>query len=130
MAHANPENARGCLKDVLLYIAIAVSLVTLLLLYAIHQGRARQTSGLPLKWFGFAIMTALVFGNAIFRSNPAWDRSKFWKLLAVFSVLHFGLGFAILWHLHQVGLIDFFIVTFIEYAALNAYLGHFLNRAN
>lgn len=75
-------------------------------------------------------MTALVFGNAIFRSNPAWDRPKFWKLLALFSVLHFGLGFAVLWHLHQVGLIDFFIVTLIEHAALNAYLGQFLNRAS
>ncbi|MHB8755890.1 MAG: hypothetical protein ACYC92_13190, partial [Candidatus Acidiferrales bacterium] len=76
----------------------------------------------------FAIFTALVFGNAIRYAKPFWGLPRFWGLLTLFAVFHFGVGFAVLSSVTTIGLIDFAVVTPIEYLALAAYLSHFLNR--
>jgi hypothetical protein len=124
--HAGTVRRR--IRDLLLYCLIGILLVAVGGVYAVHQGRLGQTSGLPLKWLGFGIMTALVFGNAIRHSEPFWRSRRFWGLLAVFSILHFGFGFVVLLRLRQVGLIEFLVATLIENALLNACLGRFLNR--
>jgi len=45
--------------------AIAVLIVTSVWMFAMHQARTGGSPNLPLKWLGFAGMTAIVFGYAI-----------------------------------------------------------------
>ncbi len=117
---------RGRVKDFLLYCAIGVSLVALGGLYAVHQAKLGQTSGLPVKWLGLAIMTALVFGNAIRYSRHLWALSKFWGFLSVFLIAHLAVGVLFLSRVEKIGLIHFAILTPIEYFALTALLGRFV----
>jgi hypothetical protein len=115
-------------RDFLLYCSIAVLLVATLVVYGLHQVKAGQTSGLPVKWLGFALMTAFVFGNAIRYSKPFWRWPRLWGLLLLFSLLHFGLGLLIIPKLTRIGLIHFAVATPIEYFVLTACLRRFLNR--
>lgn len=119
---------RDKLRDFLLYCVIGVSIVGILGVYGFHEGKLGHTSGLPVKWLGFAILTAFIFGNAIRYTKPFWGLPRFWGLLALFAVFHFGVGLAVLSRVTTVGLVDFLIVTPIEYFALDVYLSHFLNR--
>jgi hypothetical protein len=113
-------------RDLLLCCMIGVLIAAAAILGGIYQARHAPSNGLPVKWLGFVIMTAFVFGNAIWYSKPFWRQPKFWGLLAIFSVFHFGLGFAILLRLGKVGLIAFFLATLVEYYILDIYLGWFL----
>ncbi|SRR6266513_385432 len=128
MTDANRRTKWGRVGDFLHYIAISVSLVVFLILYGIHQADTKQPPGLPLKWLGFGIMTVFVFGNAIRYSKPFWRWPKFWGVLALFSIIHFGLGFFVVLRLTNVSLIHFAIATPIEYFALTTCLGRFLNK--
>src|SRR5712664_517629 len=83
---------RNRLTDFLVYSAIALTLVLVALAFAIHQANTGGSPQLPLKWLGFLGMSLIVFGYAIFRHRPEWHRLKFWGLLLLFAVPHFGLG--------------------------------------
>jgi hypothetical protein len=115
------------IKQLLLYCIIGVAVSAAAISLGILQAKAGSSAGLPIKWLGFAIMTALVFGNAIRYSKSRWTRPKFWGLLALFLFLHLAVGLAALWRLTQVGLIQFFLATVIEISVLSAYLGRFLS---
>ena len=116
------------LRDLLFYVAIALLLVGLLLLYALHQVSLGQTAGLPTKWVGYSIMTVLIFLNALRSHRSSWGEARFWILLAPFSALHFGVGIFVVSRLGKVGLIDFAVATLFEYFALSSYLNDFLPR--
>jgi hypothetical protein len=130
MRAANPRTTSGRMKDFILYCVIGISIVTIIGLYAFHEGKLGHTSGMPVKWLGFGIMTAFVFGNTIRYSGRLWHLPKFWFLLGLFSVAHFALGLVILSRISKIGLIHFAAITPLEYFALTAYLAHFLNRPN
>jgi hypothetical protein len=117
-------------KDFIIYCLIAILIVTFIGLYGFYEGKLGHTSGLPVKWLGFGIMTAFVFGNTIRYSGPLWRVRKFWVLLGIFSVAHFVFGFLILSRISKIGLIHFAAITPIEYFALTAYLTHFLSQKN
>jgi hypothetical protein len=107
---------------------IGVSLAVFAILYGIYQAKLGQAPGLPVKWLGFAIMTGIVFLNGIRSYRASWGQRRYWVLLAIFSILHFGVGFIIVSRLGKVGLINFAIATIVEYFVLRAYLDHLLNR--
>lgn len=98
-----------------------------IILYANYQLATKQDAGLPVKWIGFLIMTALVFGNAIRYSRPYRGSRKFWGLLALFLAIHFISGFLIVPKVTNVGLIHFAIATPVEYFALMGCLRWLLN---
>ncbi len=116
------------IRDFLLYCAIAVALVVLIILYGNHQIHAKEAPGLPVKWLGFSIMTGLVFLNAFRSQRDHWSQRRFWGLMTLFSVFHFGVGLTIVSRLGKVGLIGFALATLLEYFALSAYLDHFMRR--
>lgn len=122
------RSAGGRAKDFIIYCLIAILIVTVIGLYGFYEGKLGHTSGLPVKWIGFGILTAFVFGNTIRYSGRLWRVPKFWVLLGVFSVAHFVFGFIILSRISKIGLIQFAAVTPIEYFGLAAYLTHFLGR--
>jgi hypothetical protein len=115
-------------RDCLLYGVIAVSLATLIVLYGYYQARSGHTTGLQVKWLGFAILTAFVFGNAIRYSKPFWGSRKFWAFLALFSVVHLGLGVPVLLRLTNIPLLYFALITPIEYFILTTCRDRFVVR--
>jgi len=116
------------IRDVLLYCAIGILVAAAAILSGIYRARAGLPLGLPAKWLGFAIMTGLVFLNGIRSYRDSWRRRRYWTLLALFSIIHFEVGFIVLSRLtRKVSLVDFAAATLIEYFALSAYLDHFLN---
>ena len=122
-----PRQTRsGRMKDLLLYVAIAVLMVISVSVFALHQARSGSSPNLPLKWLGFAGMTAIVFGYTIHACRRSWGNQKFWALLALFFVVHSGLGVFVLLNEPVVPLVLYALLTPIEYAVLTAYLGYFL----
>jgi hypothetical protein len=128
MAQAIHRTAAMRIRDVLLYCAIATVVAAAAILIGFCRARAGLPLGLPVKWIGFAIMTALVFLNAFRSYRVSSSRPRFWVLMTLFSIFHFAVGIIIVRWVAKIGLIDFAIATLIEYFALNAYLNHFMER--
>jgi len=123
-----PRQSRtGRTKDWLLYVAIAVLIVVSIWMFAMHQARTGGSPNLPLKWLGFAGMTAIVFGYAIRASRQLWGKQRFWLFLGVFFAVHSGLGVFVLLRVSTVPLVVYAVLTAVEYAVLATYLGYFLN---
>lgn len=123
-----PRRTRsGRIKDWLLYVAIAVLIVISVWMFAMHQARTGGSPNLPLKWLGFAGMTAIVFGNAIRACRRSWGNQKFWVFLVLFFAVHSGLGVFVLLRVPVVPLLLYAVLTGPEYLVLAAYLGYFLD---
>src|SRR5208282_2705089 len=123
-----PRRTRsGRIKDWLLYVAIAVLIVISVWMFAMHQARTGGSPNLPLKWLGFAGMTAIVFGNAIRACRRSWGNQKFWVFLVLFFAVHSVLGVLVLLRVPVVPLLLYAVLTGPEYLLLAAYLGYFLD---
>jgi len=115
------------IKEWLLYMAFAVLIVISVWMFAMHQARTGGSPNLPLKWLGFAGMTAIVFGYAIRACRGSWGNQKFWVLLGLFFAVHSGLGVFVLLRVPTVALVLYAVLTGIEYVVLAACLGFFLD---
>jgi hypothetical protein len=125
MPHKQIRSRR--IKDWLLYVGIAALITALVWMFAVHQAKTGGSPNLPLKWLGFAGMTAIVFGYAIRACRLSWGRERFWVLLGLFFVVHSGLGVLVLIRIATVPLVLYGVLTGIEYVVLAAYLGFFLD---
>ena len=121
------QSRRSRVRDWLLYVAIAVLIVGLAVAYGAYQGLTGRHTDLPLKWLGFIAISALLFGYAIKASRRFWRTRKFWVILALFFVVHAGLGVFALTRVDKVPLILYPILGQIEYVLLALYLGYFLD---
>ena len=115
------------IKEWLLYMAFAVLIVISVWMFAMHQARTGGSPNLPLKWLGFAGMTAIVFGYAIRACRGSWEKQEFWVLLGLFFAVHSGLGVFVLLRVPTVPLVLYAVLTGIEYVVLAACLGFFLD---
>src|SRR5437764_11648711 len=79
-------------RDWLLYVGIAVLIVAVIVLFAMHSVKAGGSPDLPLKWMAFVGVTAIMFGYAVRAWRRSWRQPRFWLLLIVFAVVHSGLG--------------------------------------
>jgi hypothetical protein len=95
--------------------------------FAFHQARTGGSPYLPLKWLGFAGMTAIVFGNAIRVCRRSWGRQKFWVLLGLFFAVHCGLGVFLLMRVLPAPWLFYGMLAAPEYVVLAVYLGFFLD---
>lgn len=121
------------LRDYVLYVAVAVALLVLLWLWVNYRVKMHQVPRLPVNWFGFAGMTALVFGDAIRLGRPHWRQLRFWVLLAVFFAVQFGLALAVFSVVDVVPTLFWGFLIPLDYLVLGAYLATFLQpryRAN
>ena len=123
---AREKSISGRAKDLLSYIAIATFVVASVVLFAAHQAKVGGSPYLPLKWLGFAAMTAIVFGYGIRNNRANWIDSRLWILLVIFAILHFSLGVTILLRTAVVGMIFYGVATGVEYLLLSMYLAYFL----
>jgi hypothetical protein len=120
------QRRAGRIRDLLLYAANGVLIVAALWAFAVHQAKTGGSPILPLKWLGFAGMTAIVFGYAIRESRRSWGRQRFWLLLGLFFAMHSGLGVFVLMRVPTVPLILYGMLTGVEYVVLAVYLDYFL----
>jgi len=110
-------------------VAIAVLIVAAAWMFAMHQAKTGGSPNLPLKWLGFAGITAIVFGNAIrsCRRQRLWGRRKFWVLLGLFFAVHCVLGVVLLMRVATAPWVLYAVLAGPEYVVLAMYLGHFLD---
>lgn len=117
----------GKIKDWLLYLVIAVLIVISVWMFAMHQARTGGSPNLPLKWLGFAGMTAIVFGYAVRACRRSWGKQEFWLVLGFLFAVHLGLGVFVLLRVPTVPLVLYAVQTGIEYAVLMVCLDLFLD---
>jgi len=103
ITETNPRAKWQRARDFLLYVLIGVLVAVFGILYGVHQADTKQTPGLPTKWLGFAIMTGLIFLNAIRSYRRSWGQRKYWVLLFFFAVVHFAAGIAVVSRLQNGG---------------------------
>ena len=126
VSHGKTRGGRA--REFLLYLAIAISIVVLAFVFAFHQARTGGSPYMPLKWLGFAGMTAIVFGYAIRACRRLWGRPKFWVLLGLFFAVHSGLGVFLLMRVATAPWVLYGLLIGVEYLVLAAYLGFFLGK--
>ena len=117
----------GRARDFLLYVAIAISVVSLAFVFAFHLAKTGGSQYSTLKWLGFAGITAIVFGNAIRSCRRLWRRRKFWVLLGLFFAVHSGLGVILLMRVVTAPWVLYAVLAGPEYVVLARYLGFFLD---
>jgi uncharacterized membrane protein len=116
------------IRDFVLYCAIGIALAALAIGIGFYQAKTgSEARGLPTRWFGLLIMTALLvrFAYRAFKGFP--NRRRFWSLVAIFVAAQFLLAYAVLTRFPRVTFGDFAIATIPEYFILMAYLRHFLS---
>jgi hypothetical protein len=126
MPMTNAQERSHRIRDLLLYIAIGTSIAVLAATLGIHQAKTGQNAGDLLKWIGFTVMTLLVFWWAVRAYRRFWANARFWRLLAIFVVVHVTLGTGLLLRTKTVSLFPFAVITPVEYIILSAYLSRFL----
>jgi hypothetical protein len=117
---------RGRIRDWFLYIGIAAVIVAAAVGYGAYQGKVGGSTDLPLKWLGFFVTTAIVFGYAIHGRPPSWRARKFWLLLAVLLLAYLGVGVLVLARVESVPLVLYALLAPVEYVVLIECLGRFL----
>jgi hypothetical protein len=113
-------------RDFLLYVAIGVGIVGLVGWLGFHQARTDQPPGLPLKWLGFAGMTALVFGRTTQSARRWWRTRRFWLLLAALLIVQSCVGVLLLLRVPTAPLILYALLTPLNSVALEACMAFFL----
>lgn len=118
------RNRNGRIKDFLLYVAVGFGAVTAVTLLAVFTSTVPD---LLFKWLGFAVVTALVFGDMIRTNRRWWRSSRFWLLLGAFFAVQCGFGVLLLWSVTKVPAILWVLLIPLNYIALSAYLGFLLD---
>jgi len=118
----------GRLLDFFLYTVIAVVVFGSLATFAVHQARTGGSATLPLKWLGFAGMTAIVFGYAIREHRTLWRSRHFWLVIASLFLAHSIVGIVVLLNIHVVPLLLFGPLTGLEFGAIAASLAFLFPR--
>ena len=116
----------GEVKDLALYALTGILIVIALWIFAVHQARTGGSPNLPVKWLGFAGMTAIVFGYTIRGYRRLWRKQSFWLLLGFVFAVHSTVGVFVLLRLQTVPLVLYAALTAIEYAAVAACLNALL----
>lgn len=114
----NMRRRRHRLRDWLLYVAIALAIVSAAGAFGIHQARTGGSPDLPMKWLGFAGMTGVVFGYAVKETRALRRSLRFKVVLATLFIVHTAVGVFVLFNLSTVPLLSFAVLVPIEFFAL------------
>ena len=88
------KTKKSKLKDLLLYVALS----TLIIGVISAMFYAGMSPDFFVKWIGFAIMTALLFGVFIENSGAFLRKNLFWLLFMAFLIVHCAAWAIILTH--------------------------------
>lgn len=110
------------MRDLLLYVVIAVGVLASAWMYGVHQAATSTTVELPVKWIGFAGMTVLMLWYIISAARRLWKIPTFWATLVVFGVVHLVAGILVLRNVGQVPLMLYPAVVVPEFLCAAACL--------
>jgi hypothetical protein len=117
------------IRDFLIYVAIGTALAVFAITLGVHQAKTAQRPEGLLKWIGFGVMTSLVFWWTIRAYRPFWTNAGFWRLLALFAMVHVVLGTGLLLRTTMVSLFPLVVVAPLEYLLLSSCLSFLMPRA-
>jgi hypothetical protein len=107
-----------------LYALVGVGWVTAVVLLAVYSGVEAD----PLvKWLGFAVVTALVFGDTVRANRRQWRNQRFWSLLGVFLAVQSAVGVLLLSAIGKVPPIYWGFFFPLDYGVLTACLAFFMD---
>lgn len=112
--------------DLLAYVGIALALIAVIAIVAVHDADAGISRELPLKWLGFAGLTAITFGYGVRDGIRKKAGARFWTVLAAYFVLRAGIWILILTQVEVVPLLVFALLGGPEYMLLLNVLDRFL----
>jgi hypothetical protein len=114
------------LRDLLLYGVIAVAILTADALFGIYAPN-KEVIYEAFKWSGFAIVTAIVLGEAIHRHRRRWGNRRFWLVLGSFAGLQCALGTAALWRIGNIPALYWAVLLPVNFIALDKCMSAFLD---
>jgi hypothetical protein len=114
-------------KDFILYIAIAVTVFTVLIAFAFYTAKTgRPITAFELNWIALAGTTVLGFGETIRISRRLWRARRFWYVVAAGLFVQLGLGTVILWDAPRISTLIWGCLVFpATFAALQAGIARF-----
>jgi hypothetical protein len=113
-------------KDLLLYVMMAVVLYVAVWVFAGRVVAEGGSAEVPLKWIGFAAITAMVFGYTINVRRESWRSGRYWLLLTAFLTVHCCIGAAVLVRIDNVPLLLLALLGGVENHVLALYLALFM----
>lgn len=105
---------RRKLRDFVIYVFAAVTLVLFITWAAIRAGQGSGNPTLPLKWVGFAAFSALAFGYPIRTFRHSWQNTRFRLTLAGLVVVHLAVVIPLLLTVRSVPLIWYLVGAIVE----------------
>lgn len=105
---------RRKLRDFVIYVFAAITLVLFITWAAIRAGQGGSNPALPLKWVGFAAFSALAFGYPIRTFRRSWRNFKFRRALAGLVVVHLAVLTPLLATAQSVPLIWYLVGAIVE----------------
>jgi O-antigen ligase len=118
------RSRRGAIRDLLLYILIGVGVFSALFLVAVFTEVEPEPF---IKWLGFAVVTALVFGDTVRANRRQWRNQRFWSLLGVFLAVQSAVGVLLLSAIGKVPPIYWGFFFPLDYGVLTACLAFFMD---
>ena len=115
---------RGAIRDLLLYTLIGIGAVAGVTSMAVLT----KVEPDPLfKWLGFALVTAIVFGDTVRANRRQWRNQRFWSLLGVFLAVQSAVGVLLLSAIGKVPPIYWGFFFPLDYGVLTACLAFFMD---
>lgn len=105
---------RRKMRDVVLYVFVAVTVVLFVTWAAIRAGQGGGNPELSLKWLGFAAFSALAFGYPIRTFRHFWRNTGFRLALVGLAVVHLAVAIPLLLRIRSVPLIWYLVGAIVE----------------
>ena len=106
-------------RDFALYVAIGLLVGLSLMWLAFHSDRS---GGEALKWPGFAVITAIVFGYTIQENRISWKRGSFWRTMSLLLFVHLCVFVTVLRRIDELRPAWWIVITPAEYVVIGTVL--------
>jgi hypothetical protein len=117
------------LRDLCLYVLIALGVAAFGVLYGIHAARTGGAGRLPLRWIGLASSTAIAFWYAVSGYRRYWRRWSFWTAVGIVLLVQLCPFAIILLRVPQWPLLWFVPTSFVQCWVLGLALDWFVHRS-
>jgi hypothetical protein len=107
----SPGSRLAVLRDWLVYIAIGVTIVVAVVIFAAYGPRE---SPVDAKWIAFAINTVFVFGYTLKVLRPLWNKPRLWMVLSGLVLLHGFIGWLVVSRVERIPLLWYAPVDMTE----------------
>jgi hypothetical protein len=113
MKRQQAQKRHSRLRDLTLYVSIALAVVIAGFLYAVYSGSGSDER--LFMWIAFSLNTLILFGYSVRRHDLLNRRILFpWGVITALSLIHLSIWISVLRHVQHVGLVWFLVMYPIE----------------